>query len=141
MKRMSWAVTVMVAALCWSAAGQSPVRTDGTADAAPPEAVQSEVINLSLDLVRLGIAVNNLPPDSPSTDARPLFQAALQYAMSHPVRRMTADHDAYYFLTPQDATAYLRLKSLSDLTVDLADSTVYFAGAFLQGLPSSTAST
>jgi hypothetical protein len=46
--------------------------------------------------------------------------------------RITVDHGAYYFLTPRDATAYLGLTSLSDLTVDLDDSTVYFAGAFQQ---------
>ena len=30
------------------------------------------------------------------------------------------------FLTPQSPQAYLRIRALSDLTVDLADSTVYF---------------
>lgn len=129
MKRISCVAAATVGALCWVAAMQSPVRADDAADAA----TQSNVINLSHDLARLGIAASNLPPDSPSTDARPLFQAALQYAGSHSIRRITVDHGAYYFLTPQDATAYLHLTSLSDLTVDLADSTVYFAGAFLQG--------
>jgi hypothetical protein len=46
---------------------------------------------------------------------------------------LTVDHGAYYFLTSQDAQSYLRLSSVSDLTVDLADSTIYFAGAFLRG--------
>jgi hypothetical protein len=34
---------------------------------------------------------------------------------------------------PQDPQGYLRFPALSDLTVDFADSTIYFAGAFLQG--------
>jgi hypothetical protein len=134
MKRICWAGATMLVALCCIAAGQSPARADGTADAAPRQTTQSaDVINLSHDLVRLGIAASNLPPDSPSTDARPLFQAALQYAASHPIHRITIDHGAYYFLTPENTTAYLQLKSLSDLTIDLDDSTVFFAGAFLQG--------
>jgi len=91
------------------------------------------IINLSHDLVRLGIASSNLRPNSPTTDARPLFQAALLYAQSHSVHLITVDHGAYYFLTPQDAQAYLRFTALSGLTIDLADSAVYFAGAFLQG--------
>lgn len=132
MKRLSWAGAAMVAALCWTPAGQPPARADGTT-AALSDPTQADVINLSHDLVRLGIATSNLPPDSPSTDARPLFRAALQYAVSHPVRRITVDHGAYYFLAPEDATAYLQLESLSDLTVDLDDSTIFFAGAFLQG--------
>ena len=130
MKRIFPAVVAMAAALCWAAGAQSPPRAAATA---APEETQPQVINLSRDLVRLGIATHNLPADSPSTDARPLFEAALNYAQSHPIRRVTVDRGAYYFLTPQDATAYLRLTSLTDLTVDLDDSTVYFAGAFLQG--------
>jgi hypothetical protein len=94
---------------------------------------QTGVINLSHDLVRLGIASSNLSPDSPTTDARPLFQAALSYAQGHAVRRITVDRGAYYFLTPQDAQAYLHFSSLSNLTIDLADSKVYFAGALLRG--------
>lgn len=129
MKRISLAVTAVAVALCAAAAAQSPA---GGITAASP-AARSDVVNLSHDLVRLGISTSNLSPDSPNTDARPLFQAALLYAESHPIHRITVDHGAYYFLTPQDATAYLRLASLSDLTVDLDDSTVFFAGAFLQG--------
>jgi hypothetical protein len=133
MKGISRISAAMVGALCWAAAALSPAYADGTTGAAPPVATASDVINLSHDLVPLGIAASNLSPDSPSTDARPLFQAALQYAASHPIRRITVERGAYYFLTPQDAGAYLRLTRLSDLTVDLADSTVFFAGAILQG--------
>jgi hypothetical protein len=98
---------------------------------APPTARLT--INLSRDLVRLGIASRNLPADDPSLDARPLFEAAVRYVRSHAVGRLTVDRGTYYFLTPQDAQTYLRFPSLSDLTIDLAGSKVYFAGAFLQG--------
>jgi hypothetical protein len=90
-------------------------------------------VNLSRDMVRLGIATQNLPANDPSFDARPIFEAAVQYAGTHPVERLTVDRGAYYFLTPQDTQTYLRVRSLSDLTIDLAGSKIFFAGAFLQG--------
>jgi hypothetical protein len=108
-----------------------------------PRGDQTSTINLSRDLVRLGIASANLVPDSPTLDARPLFHAALGYVKDHSIHRVTVDRGAYYFLTPQDTQTYLltpqdtqtylRFLAHSDLTIDLADSTLYFAGAFLQG--------
>src|SRR6516225_7227084 len=122
-----WLRIVVLAALLLS----SPIlaRNAAAEDAAPSAGI---TINLSHDLVRLGIASSNLQPDSPTTDARPLFQAALAYAQSHAVRLITLDHGAYYFLTPQTTQIYLLLFSLSNLTVDLADSTMYFAQAYLR---------
>ncbi|HZR90508.1 MAG TPA: hypothetical protein VFB02_27225 [Bradyrhizobium sp.] len=116
---------LLLAAQMWAghlAAAEAPA-------AATPAGV---TINLSHDLVRLAIASSNLPPDSPTTDARPLFQAALAYAKIHSVRTITVDHGAYYFLTPQTNQIYLLFSSLSNLTVDLADSTAYFAQPFLR---------
>ncbi|MGH9823573.1 MAG: hypothetical protein ACREDR_10015, partial [Blastocatellia bacterium] len=80
-------------------------------------ALQSPTINLSHDLVPLGIASQNLAPNQPTLDARPLFQAAIQYIQSNPVEVLTLDKGAYYFLTPQNSTAYLRLVGLSNLTI------------------------
>jgi hypothetical protein len=94
---------------------------------------QSTTLNLSHDLVPLGIASQNLAPDQPALDARPLFQAALQYIHSHPVQVLTLDKGAYYFLTPQNPANFLRLAGLSNVTIDLAGSTIYFQTAFLQG--------
>ena len=90
-------------------------------------------LNLSRDLVKLGIASKNLAPNDPSLDARPLFQAALQYVKNAPTQRLTVDSGAYYFLTPENATTYLNLGAITNLTVDLAGSTIYFANSFLQG--------
>jgi hypothetical protein len=100
-------------------------------DLAIDDAELKGTITLSHDLVRLGIASSNVRPDSPAIDARPLFQAALEYAQSHPIRLITVDRGAYYFLTSQDSQTYLRIAALSGLTIDLADSTVYLAGAFV----------
>ena len=91
------------------------------------------VLNLSRDLVRLDIASQNLTPDDPKLDARPLFQTALQYVEKHPTALVTLDHGAYYFLTPQNPETYLVFSELSDLRVDLAGSKIYFANPFLQG--------
>jgi len=91
------------------------------------------VLNLSRDLVRLGIAPQNLTPDDQSLDARPLFQAALHYVEQNHTRRMTVDRGAYYFLTAETPETYLSFSGLSDLRIDLASSRIYFAHAFLQG--------
>ncbi|MDQ2898671.1 MAG: right-handed parallel beta-helix repeat-containing protein [Acidobacteriota bacterium] len=96
-------------------------------------AAQTDTLNLSRDLVRLGIAATNLAPNNPTVDARPSFQAAVQYVASHPVRILTVDPGNYYFLTSQNPQTYLTFYGLSNLTVDLAGSAIYFNGAFLQG--------
>lgn len=90
-------------------------------------------LNLSHDLVPLGIASQNLVPGDPTLDARPLFQAALEYVAAHPTALITLDHGAYYFLTPQNPQTYLVFSKLSNLRVDLAGSQIYFAHPFLQG--------
>ena len=122
---LSAMAALLLSALMWSDACAA-------ADAQTASAQTGATINLSHDLVRLGIASENLAPNSPATDARPLFQAALTYAKSHPVRLITVDHGAYYFLTPQTAQIYLQFSALSNLTVDLADSTVFFAHPLLR---------
>lgn len=91
-------------------------------------------LNLSRDLVRLGIAAQNLPANDPSFDARPVFQAALTYVQSHHTPLLTVDRGNYYFLTPQSPVTYLNLPKLSDVVIDLAGSTIYFKGAFLRGI-------
>ncbi len=116
---------LLLAALIWTGAR--------AANDAPAVAAQTGItINLSHDLVRLGIASENLAPDSPKTDARPLFQATLAYAHSHSVGLITVDRGAYYFLTPQTPQIYLQFSVLSNLTVDLAGSTIFFAHPLLR---------
>jgi len=90
-------------------------------------------INLSHDLVALGIARQNLMPDSPQQDARPLFQTALAYAASNGTSVITADPGAYYFLTPQLPDRYLQIDAYSNLTIDLAGSDLYLAKSEIIG--------
>jgi hypothetical protein len=42
--------------------------------------IHQPVLNMSTDLVRLGIASSNLMPNQPSVDAGPLFFHAVGYA-------------------------------------------------------------
>jgi Right handed beta helix region len=118
--RLGVMMALLLSALTWARAR------------AASDAQTGITINLSHDLVRLGIASENLAPDSPTADARPLFQAAIAYAQSHPVGLITVDHGAYYFLTPQTPQIYLLVSELSNLTVDLAFSTIHFAQPLLR---------
>ncbi|MGA2183682.1 MAG: right-handed parallel beta-helix repeat-containing protein [Bryobacteraceae bacterium] len=88
-------------------------------------------INVSRDLVTLGIASQNLVPDNRNLDARPLFQAALDFALLHGIHRVVADRGAYYFLTPEAPDHYMSIEGYSDLTVDLQGSDVYMAASYL----------
>jgi hypothetical protein len=91
----------------------------------------SAQINLSHDLIPLRIASQNLTPDNPNLDARPLFQAALDYAKGNKIHLITADQGAYYFLTPVAKDRYLSIDSASDLTIDLHGSNIYVKQSFL----------
>ena len=55
----------------------------------PASALSSaQTLNMSTDLVRLGIAARDLNPNDPTLDARPLFEAATDYVRAHPAVRV-----------------------------------------------------
>ena len=89
-------------------------------------------LNLSRDLVSLGIASQNMVPNTPGLDSQPLFTAALQYVQSNAVQLLTADPGAYYFLTPANEYLYVFMADLSDLTIDFKGSTLYFQNGQLR---------
>ncbi len=89
---------------------------------------QATTVNMSHDLVTLGIASQNLTPNQPTLDARPLVQAALGYAQNHPVDVLTLDKGDYYLLTNEQSSAVLVVPSLSNVMIDLAGSKLYFVG-------------
>ena len=91
-------------------------------------------LNLSRDLVTYGIAAQNLTPNMPSLDARPLFATALAYAFQHDVTFVTVDPGNYYFLSSDLYDRYLSLYGMSDLTIDLAGSTIFLKTGFLHGI-------
>ena len=115
----------------WNANAQSVAADENLASVDHYD--RGSTLNLSRDLVRFGIAPQNLTPDDSKLDARPLFQAALVYVGKHHTVRVTLDHGAYYFLTSENPETYLVFSELSDLRVDLAGSKIYFAHPFLQG--------
>ncbi len=95
---------------------------------------QPSQINVSEDLVTLGIAAQNAAPGNSSSDARPLFQAAIQYAVANGINRIVADPGSYWFLTPQQAGSYLTLNNVNGLTLDLQGSNIYLQNSFLPGI-------
>src|SRR5579883_739164 len=84
-------------------------------------------INVSHDLTTLKIAAQNMAPDTPSLDSRPLLEAAVTYAQAHSIPTITSDAGAYYFLTGRTTSRYLNFTGLSTLTFDFAGSDLYFA--------------
>ncbi|HLW76400.1 MAG TPA: hypothetical protein VKS01_05430, partial [Bryobacteraceae bacterium] len=92
-------------------------------------------INLSHDLVPLGIADQNMTPDTPALDSQPLFLAALNYIQNNPVELLTADPGAYYFVStfPSNSAVYLYFPPLANLTIDFQGSTLYFHDGYRRG--------
>jgi uncharacterized protein (TIGR03437 family) len=88
---------------------------------------QTSSLNLSRDLVNLKIAGQNMAPDTPALDSRPLLEAAVSYAQSHSISTITADPGAYYVLTGRTTSRFLNFNGLHDLTFDFAGSDLYFA--------------
>lgn len=91
-------------------------------------------LNMSQDLLRLGIASTNMVPNQPGQDAGPLFFRAVNYAQSHQIGRVIADRGAYYFKTLQTPTSHVQWLQLSNLTIDLQSSDLYFSFPFVTGL-------
>jgi hypothetical protein len=95
---------------------------------------QPSQVNVSEDLVAMGIARQNAVPGNPNADTRPLFQAAIQYAAANGITRVVADPGAYWFLTPQQPGNYLVLDHVSGLTIDLEGSDIYLLNSFITGI-------
>ena len=80
-------------------------------------AIQSaagQVLNLSHDLVALGIAGQNLAPNNPALDAGPLIFAGTNYAFFHGIPLVTLDKGDYYLLTDQQQNATLIFGRMSN---------------------------
>jgi hypothetical protein len=91
-------------------------------------------LNISQDLVSLGIASTNMVPNQPTLDAGPLFFRAVLYAQNHQIGRVIANPGAYYFQSLQYSGAHVAWDQLDDLTIDLQGSDLYFAHPLVQGL-------
>ena len=97
----------------------------------PTAQAQSIELNLSTDLIRLGIASQNMLPDQRELDSGPLFNAALNYIRSRRVQRVTLSPGSFYFLTPRpDNGRYVYAQDLEDVTFDLNGAHLYFREPF-----------
>jgi hypothetical protein len=97
-------------------------------------AVAQTTLNLSHDLVPLGIASSNMVPNDPTVDAGPLFFRAVLYAQNHKIDRVIADPGSYYFRSLQYAGAHVAWDGLTNLTIDLQGSDLYFSFPLVQGI-------
>ncbi len=86
-----------------------------------------QVLNLSKDLVAMGIAGSNMTPDLCTLDSRPLFQAGVQYASAHGIPKVIAERGRYCFLSQNSSYQHVYLNQISNVTVDLNYSDLYFA--------------
>ncbi len=99
-------------------------------------------LNLSTDLVRLGIASSNMTPNQPTLESGALLEAAVRYAVQNRLTRIVADTGSYYFTprTPTGAHAAFAGPAVTApaLTIDLQGSDLYLAtqgsiGIFVTG--------
>jgi hypothetical protein len=102
--------------------------------------VVATTLNLSQDLVSLGIASTNMVPNQPSLDAGPLFVQGVAYAMSHQMDKVIADKGTYYFLSLQSSGGHVQLGGnpitpfVSNLTIDFQGSDLIFTHPLLFGI-------
>src|ERR1043166_8071160 len=105
-------------------------------------ALAQTTLNVSEDLVRLGIASTNIVPNQPSLDAGPLFFRAVLYAKNNQIGRVIADRGAYYFqslqylvsTSTQYGGAHVAWDNLGNMTIDLQGSDLYFSHPLVGGM-------
>src|SRR5262249_37046518 len=95
---------------------------------------QVTTLNLSQDLVPLGIAATNMVPNQPSLDAGPLFVAGVAYAQSHGINTVIADPGTYYFLGLLESNAHFALRSIDNMTIDLHGANLIFTHPLYYGM-------
>ena len=87
---------------------------------------QGQVLNMSRDLIAKGVATANMLPDTPALDSRPLFEAAVVYAVKNGIPTLIADPGAYYFLTLRNPSTHILISAASNLTIDWQNSDLLF---------------
>ncbi len=93
----------------------------------------SQTLNLSQDLVPLGIASTNMVPNQPSQDAGPLLTNGVAYAKTHGIPTVVADPGTYYFLSLQDNT-HVALNGIDNMTIDLHGADLVFTHPLYYGI-------
>lgn len=91
-----------------------------------PFLAQCQALNMSRDLISKGVASANMTPDTPTLDSRPLFEAAIAYAVRNNIATVIADPGAYYFLTMRNSNAHAVMNTATNLTIDWQKSDLLF---------------
>ena len=99
----------------------------------PQSALSQSTLNLSQDLVGLGIASTNMVPNQPSLDAGPLLENGIGYARSHGIATVIADPGTYYFLSVHGNT-HVDFADLHDMTIDFHGADLIFSHALFYGI-------
>jgi hypothetical protein len=73
-------------------------------------------------------------PNQPNLDAGPLFFQGVSYAQMHQIGLVVANPGAYYFRSLQFAGAHVAWDSLSNMTIDLQGSDLYFSHPLVDGM-------
>jgi hypothetical protein len=90
-------------------------------------------LNLSQDLVALGIAGSNMVPNQPALDAGPLFMAGVAYAKNHGITTVVTDPGTYYFLSTVDNT-HAAVAGIDNMTIDFHGASLIFTHPLYYGL-------
>jgi hypothetical protein len=98
-----------------------------------PLAVAQATLNLSQDLVTLGIAQTNLIPNQPSLDAAPLLQSGVAYASAHQIGTVIADPGSYYFLSI-NCNTHAAFGSVNNMTIDFQGANLIFTHPLYYGI-------
>lgn len=93
----------------------------------PRATLAQPTLNLSRDLVRLGIASSDLIPNQRSLDAGPLLLAGVEYAKRNGIPRIIADRGDYYFSSEQFPGRALTVYRASNLTIDFQGSQLFLS--------------
>src|SRR5262249_43382911 len=98
-----------------------------------PATAQATTLNLSQDLVSLGIAGSNMVPNQPSLDAGPLFMQGVNYAKTHGISTIVADPGTYYFLSVV-ANTHAFVVGIDNMTIDFHGANLIFTQPLYYGL-------
>src|SRR5262245_23649816 len=94
----------------------------------------AQTLNLSHDLVSLGIAAANMAPNQPALDAGPLLAQGVAYASSHAIPTVIADPGTYYFPGLMGSNVHVQIANVSNVTIDFQGSELIFKHAFFYGI-------
>lgn len=94
----------------------------------------AQTLNLSHDLVALGIAATNMAPNQLTLDAGPLLAQGVAYASSHAMPTVIADPGTYYFLGLMGQNVHVQMANISNVTIDFQGSELIFTHMFFYGI-------